>query len=95
MALLLSCSSTRPPDVTPEMTRGQTGAAHSMAQLQRGRTVFASRCIECHALPAVGDHTASEWPRLIDEMTERASLKPAEREAVLAYILAARTYLDR
>lgn len=61
-----------------------------MAQLQHGRTLFASRCIECHALPAVTAHNASEWPRLIDEMAERASLKLTEREAVLAYVLAAR-----
>jgi cytochrome c5 len=89
VCVLLGCESTRyaPPSVTAEMAM----IGHrDVAQLRRGRTLFVSRCIECHALPSVAAHTAAEWPRLIDEMADRANLKPAEREALVAYIIAAR-----
>ena len=90
---LSSCEtpSFAPPPVTAELAR--TGARQhvEIATLREGRVLFVSRCIECHTLPAVSSHSAQEWPRLIDEMAGRANLKPTEREAVLAYILAVRT----
>ncbi len=88
-----SCGTTSfaPPPVTPELARTGKSQHRDIAMLREGRTLFVSRCIECHTLPAVSQHSAREWPRLIDEMAGRASLKPAEREAVLAYILAVRT----
>lgn len=88
-----SCGTTSfaPPPVTPELARTGKGQHRDIAMLREGRTLFVSRCIECHTLPTVSQHSAREWPRLIDEMAGRASLKPAEREAVLAYILVVRT----
>jgi hypothetical protein len=41
-------------------------------------------------LPVVSDYRASAWPRLVDKMADRADLKSSERNAVVAYILAAR-----
>jgi mono/diheme cytochrome c family protein len=103
ICLLVSCESTNyaPPPVTSQMAI--VGARQHVRQgtnpsdwridlvtLRKGRALFASRCIECHTLPAVAQHSAAQWPGLIDEMADRANLKPAERKAVLAYILAAR-----
>jgi mono/diheme cytochrome c family protein len=90
---LSSCKTTSfaPPPVTVELARAGTGQHGDIATLREGRTLFVSRCIECHTLPSVSSHSTQEWPRLINEMAGRANLKPAEREAVLAYILAART----
>jgi len=93
-----SCGTTRfaPPPVTPELARksamGQTrrGDHVDLAMLREGRAVFVSRCIECHTLPGISSYSAQEWPLLIDEMAGRANLKPAEREAIVAYILAVR-----
>jgi hypothetical protein len=80
-----------PPPVTSQMMAKVGTKQHvDLATLREGRSLFVSRCIECHTLPPVASHTAVEWPRLIDEMAGRASLKPSERNAVLAYILAAR-----
>src|SRR3954464_4396425 len=90
VCLLLSCSTTMPPEVTPQMAAAATGRQVTMAQLERGRILFGSRCIECHALPAVNAHSASQWPHLIDAMAGRASLKPDEQQAMLTYVLAAR-----
>jgi mono/diheme cytochrome c family protein len=87
--LFAGCAGPAAPNVTPEMAAVTSGRPITMAQLQHGRVLFASRCIECHALPAVTSHSASEWPRLIGEMAGRANLKPADQQAVLAYVLAA------
>jgi mono/diheme cytochrome c family protein len=74
----------------------QTSRAKSttVTQLEHGRVLFASRCIECHVLPPVTAHNETEWPHLVNAMASRASLKPAEKEAVIAYILAARAQSD-
>src|SRR5207245_11417737 len=81
---------TRPP-VRPELAQTGNGQHVDIAMVREGRALFVHRSIELHTLPAVSSHSAQQWPRLIDEMAGRASLKPAERKAVLAYILAART----
>jgi mono/diheme cytochrome c family protein len=60
------------------------------SQLERGRTLFVHRCIECHTLPAIWKYSRDDWPKIVNDMSHRASLKPADREAVVAYILAAR-----
>jgi mono/diheme cytochrome c family protein len=90
--LLVSCSTHTLPQVTSDMAREYAGGSMTNLQLQKGRVLFASRCIECHTLPPVNGHTDSEWPHLVDAMASRASLKPSEREALLAYILAARQH---
>ncbi len=62
-------------------------------QLKQGRSLFVSRCIECHVLPEIGAHQSNEWPVLVARMAKRADLKPDERRAVTAYILAVRSQL--
>jgi len=88
---LSSCGTTNfaPPPVTAELARAGAHQHVDLAALREGRALFVSRCIECHTLPAVSQHSATEWPRLIDEMAGRANLKSTERDAVLAYILVA------
>jgi hypothetical protein len=74
--VLASCQLTNyVPPVTSQMATARTGQSVNLAMLHEGRTLFAHRCIECHTLPVV-------W--------QRASLKPAEREAIIAYIIAVR-----
>jgi len=88
---LSSCGTTSfaPLPVTAESARAGARQHVDLATLHEGRALFVSRCIECHTLPAVSQHSATEWPRLIDEMAGRASLKSTQRDAVLAYILVA------
>jgi len=38
----------------------------------------------------VGRYSSKDWPDIVDSMSQRASLKPAEREAIIAYIIAVR-----
>jgi len=78
------------------LARPQMAADNSQRQdvdlikLRQGRTLFVHRCIECHTLPPVWKYSREDWPEIVNDMSHRSSLKPAEREAVLAYILAVR-----
>ena len=64
--------------------------SRTAAQLERGRMLFVHRCIECHTLPPIWKYSHDDWPKIVNDMSHRASLKPAEREVVIAYILAVR-----
>jgi len=74
-----------PPVVTPV-----AGRDVDLATLQKGRTLFAHRCLECHTLPPIWHYRIEDWPLIVNSMAHRASLKPAEREAIIAYIRAVR-----
>ena len=79
------------PPVTPQMTRafpGKPGA--DVSTMERGRTLFAHRCIECHTLPPMWKYSRQDWPQIVNDMSHRSNLKPEERDAVIAYILAVR-----
>ena len=89
--VLASCQLTNYiPPVTSQMGIARKGQSVNLAMLHEGRTLFAHRCIECHTLPVVWRYSSTDWPDIVDSMSHRASLKPAEREAIIAYIIAAR-----
>ena len=89
VCLLIGCESTNfaPPPVTPQMAK-TGGRQVSLATLEHGRKLFVSRCIECHTLPPVSSRSAVKWPSAVDRMAARASLKPAERDAMVDYLQA-------
>lgn len=79
------------PPVTAQMATASNGRRVDAAMLNKGRTLLARRCIECHTLPPLWHYTAEDWPEIVDTMAHRSSLKPAEREAIVAYIRAVRS----
>jgi mono/diheme cytochrome c family protein len=81
-------SSVSPAPMTHEVVRAGARAHINEQTLREGRALFVSRCIECHTLPVVSRYDPVAWPWLVDDMAERSSSKPAEREALVAYILA-------
>jgi len=85
---LISCETS---NYAPRVT--STSAAKrnvDLPTLERGRNLFVRRCIECHTLPPIWKYSREDWPKIVNDMSNRASLRPAERDAVIAYILAAR-----
>ena len=89
--LLAGCETTNyVPPVTPQMVNARNGQHSDLAILHEGRTLFVHRCIECHTLPALWRYSVQDWPEIVNSMSHRASLKPAEREAITAYILSVR-----
>jgi mono/diheme cytochrome c family protein len=101
--ILVSCETANyAPPVTPQMAAASsrrqdvdpsTPLRTSLTKLERGRTLFVHRCIECHTLPAIWRYSAQDWPEIVNSMSHRASLKPAERDAVIAYVLAVRAQM--
>ncbi|HYR23846.1 MAG TPA: hypothetical protein VEP30_13100 [Chthoniobacterales bacterium] len=88
VCLLWGCeTSNYAPSVTPQMARSTSS---ELPKLERGRTLFVHRCIECHTLPTIWRYSREDWPEIVNNMSHRASLKPAECDAVIAYILAVR-----
>ena len=91
IAGLLSCESVNyVPPVTQQMAASKKGLRVNVATLREGRTLLVHRCIECHTLPPLWHYRIEDWPEIVGSMSHRASLKPAERDAVVAYIIAVR-----
>jgi hypothetical protein len=89
---LPGCKSTNyAPPITSQMTTAKKGQDVGLATLREGRTLFVHRCIECHTLPIVWYYSIEDWPKIVNSMSHRASLKPAERDAIIAYISAVRS----
>lgn len=89
--VLASCQLTNyVPPVTSQMATARKGQSVNLAMLHEGRALFARRCIECHTLPVVWRYSSKDWPDIVESMSQRASLKPAESEAIVAYIIAVR-----
>lgn len=80
------------PRVTLAMTRSRSQSKQvvDIMKLERGRDLFVHRCIECHTLPPMWKYSREDWPKIVNDMSHRASLKPEDRAAVIAYILAVR-----
>jgi hypothetical protein len=88
---LSSCETTfAPPPITAELAQAQAGQHTDVAALREGRRLFVHRCIECHTLPPFWHYRVEDWPHIVDAMSHRANLKPAQRDAIVAYILAVR-----
>jgi len=90
--MLVSCESTNyVPPVTATMASGNSRRQDvDLDKLRQGRALFVHRCIECHTLPVLWHYTPKDWTEIVNNMSHRASLKTAERDAVIAYILAVR-----
>ena len=92
LACLTACESANyVPLVTPQMAAATKGQRVDVATLREGRRLLVHRCIDCHTLPPLWHYAVEDWPNIINSMAHRASLKPAERDAILAYILAVRS----
>ena len=92
IVMLVSCESTNyVPPVTATMASGNSRRQDvDLDKLRQGRALFVHRCIECHTLPVLWHYTPKDWTEIVNNMSHRASLKTAERDAVIAYILAVR-----
>jgi len=92
VACLLACQSINyVPPVTPQIEAATSGRHVDVATLRKGRTLLVHRCIECHTLPPLWHYKIEDWPRIVDSMSHRASLRSADRDAIVAYILAVRS----
>jgi len=91
IAGLFACESVNyVPPVTQQMAAAKKGPRMDVATLREGRRLLVHRCIECHTLPPLWHYAAEDWPKIVNTMSDRANLKPGERDAIVAYIIAVR-----
>jgi len=81
-----------PPPVTAAMVSRskQSWPEASQDKLEKGRSTFAAKCHQCHALPKPTAKTAAEWPAQVEKMGKLAELTDEQKQLVLHYLLAAR-----
>ena len=65
-------------------------SGRDVADLEAGRRLYGGRCGGCHALDAPTRFGPDRWRSIVDEMAPRAKMTAPEKEALLAYLLAAR-----
>jgi cytochrome c5 len=61
------------------------------ASLESGRQLFLHHCNACHKFPALGEYSDERWQRIVPRMAAKAKLSPADGDAILTFIQAART----
>jgi hypothetical protein len=73
----------------PQATAIDAERAHvELARLQRGRELVIRKCgSSCHRPPQPSQHTPAAWPATIDEMSERAQLRPDEKALIAQYLV--------
>lgn len=71
--------------VATSMDAARSGVA--LAELQQGRSLVASKCSSCHRTPQPTEHKTHEWPKMIDEMAQRAHVEGGERQAIRDYLV--------
>src|SRR5262249_9401783 len=86
--LLSNCATdSNPAFPTAELAAHKTG--NDVATLARGRSIYTTRCTECHVAPPVTKFSASEWRALVARIAPRAKLDDPDRLAVESYLVAA------
>jgi mono/diheme cytochrome c family protein len=68
-------------------TAGQGG---DISTLERGRKIYTTSCTECHVARTIAHYSPAQWQHYVGIMAPRAGLKPSDRAALEAYLLAAR-----
>ncbi|HEU0031518.1 MAG TPA: hypothetical protein VFQ53_12855 [Kofleriaceae bacterium] len=81
---LAACSRKVPPQAT---SLDAERANVSLAELQEGRTLTIRKCGNCHQPPMPYEHTAADWPRMLDEMAQRSNLDAKQRHYIEQYLV--------
>ena len=87
--LVFSCAPgfTAPP-VSPQLVKTSPAP---QSRLERGYQVHQAKCAKCHPFENPTDYEVGELTlEIMPAMARKAKLEPADSEAVLAYLLAAR-----
>ncbi|MEK0447771.1 MAG: hypothetical protein RL088_39 [Verrucomicrobiota bacterium] len=84
---LAGCGSLEPsaPAVTPAVA---VAARVDIGELEHGRLIYTTRCVECHAAERIPRYSRAEWMEILPRMADEARLNDAQDRAVRAYVMA-------
>jgi hypothetical protein len=89
-ALLAGCAGQLPPPTEADALRAATQfPGTTVGDLSRGRKLYVERCSACHALVRPEQKSPQEWPKLVQEMDERAKLGAQVSAEITRYLVVA------
>jgi hypothetical protein len=68
-------------------TRKEENTSSTLGSIEQGRLLYIRKCDQCHALPAVQDHSPEKWDDILNKMKVQAALTPREDYLVRAYVV--------
>lgn len=87
ITMLASCAAPIPRPTDADVLRAATQRPETtLAELERGRSLYMSRCSGCHRPYPPGWLVPAGWPAQVDEMAERAKLGTDHRELILLFL---------
>jgi mono/diheme cytochrome c family protein len=97
MLVFGSCETSPQTAFPTTQTIAATGAGQGadLATLSIGRKIYTTNCTECHVAPPVAQHSVEQWRHIVGIMAPRAGLKPSDRAALEAYLIAARKSVSK
>lgn len=75
-------------EMSPEQVVAQVKKNFTEAQMEEGKTIWASSCKKCHKLYEPESHDVMKWENILPRMSKRAKLDDEQSGKVRAYILA-------
>ena len=59
----------------------------TLAQLTEGHSIYTGACTNCHGQKNIFKRSEASWLHEIDDMSPKANLAPAQKDALTKYIL--------
>jgi mono/diheme cytochrome c family protein len=88
VVLSSACASLAPRPTEVDVARAPTRSpAVTLADLQRGRTLYLGRCASCHQPFDPASRSADSWPGYVDKMMQRAHLSGNDAALVVDYLV--------
>lgn len=81
------------PPVSPALLTAAR-ANSPLAVIEEGRTLYTTRCAECHDLELLDSRSVSSWEKAVAGMSGRAKLNDAQKSRIMEYITVAWNSLD-
>jgi cytochrome c5 len=96
--IVVCCSNTKSASLTPAQTDVSIAQAHwagtTLADLNKGYSLFADKCTQCHGMKNPKDFSTDDWTNdYMPDMGKRAHLSQDDYNLILHYILAKREEL--
>jgi mono/diheme cytochrome c family protein len=86
---LVACAAPLPRPTDTDVLRAASQRPETtLADLERGRTLYVSRCGSCHQPYPPDRLVATAWPAQVDKMARRAQLGRDERDLISRYLVA-------
>ena len=69
-----------------EIVTEEASPAIPSASVSKGKTIYETKCIKCHALKTIKNHTTEQWAMILPKMAIKAKLINDQEALVNEYI---------